>query len=211
MAGLERPCCAISDLDNNELEWFRKMPCPELGALAALDYCERNEIPLPKWALSGVRTALCQRVSGQYSKKLGRSRETGDRLRQDMIHFARYDAVVEVREKQTELANTVAELEELPNCPRKILEEKEKLLAWTGRSLVRAYECAAMMLRDTIAFGCPQTIKRSYLEYHRICNDPSQLARFHLLHPSFIRQLGIKNNLGPQRVRKLVPLYDLTL
>jgi hypothetical protein len=205
MAYLDRPFRSVGELHDDELECFSKMPCRELGVLAALDYCARNQIPLPQSTALAAAPIVAKILRGQQTKNIGRSGGIVSGYRQTMIHFVRHDIVCEIREQQIILAETVAELQTYPNIPTKILKERQRLLDWTGRSLERAYECAAIMLKGTIASGKPATIQRSYFEYRRICKDPSQVMRFHLLHSSIIQLLGIKGNLVPRQVREVVP------
>ena len=211
MANLDRSFHSVGELHDDELECFRRMPCRELGILAALDYCARNQIPLPQSTALAAGPVIAKILRGKQTRNIGRSGGIVSGYRQAMIHFVRHDTVCEIREQQNKLAEMVAELRALPNIPTKILKERQRLLDWIGRSLERAYECAAILLTGTIASGKPTSIQRSYFEYCRICKDQSHVMRFHVLHTGIIQLLGIKGNLVPRQVREVVPLTDLTL
>lgn len=205
MAYLDRLFHSVGELHDDELEYFRRMPCRELGILAALDYCARNQIPLPQSTALAAAQVVAKILRGQQTRNIGRSGGIVSGYRQTMIHFVRHDTVCEIREQQIKLAEMVAELRALPNISTKIHKDRQKILDWIGHSLERAFECAAIFLKGTIASGKPTSIQRSYFEYRRICKDPSQVMRFHVLHTSVIQLLGIKGNLVPRQVREVVP------
>lgn len=210
----KRPFNSIEELHDHQLDCYKALPCRELGTIAALDYCAQHGLTVPQWALGSAPVLMTSLLSGRSTKKRGRAGGIVERLRQDIIHFARYDTVREVREKQTEFYEEVVELKKLKNIPSEVLAEKKKMLAWLGGSLQRAFECAAMILQNTIAFGSPEAMKRSYLEYRRSCGDPAQWLRFYQLSPDLVRRLGIYDDTGiaPHKPgRKFVPFYDRTL
>jgi hypothetical protein len=147
---------------------------------------------------------------GKYrARKRGRSSNVADRLRQNLIHFARYDAVLEIRDKKLHFADMVERYRRDPKIPKAVLEEKQKYLDWVGSTLERAYECASMILRDTISYGGPDAMKASYLLCRKESRNPDLAMRYHDLDPSLIRDLGIE--IDRPQVRKHVPFYDLTL
>jgi hypothetical protein len=92
------------------------------------------------------------------------------------------------------------------------LEDREKTLRWVGRSLKRAFECASMLLAESSAFGGPDAIKSSYLTVEEVNRSRSQPLRYHMLDEDLLASIGVAPISWPQRqVRKVVPLYDLTL
>jgi hypothetical protein len=204
-----RPFGSMAELHHNELECFRHMPDKEVGVLAAFHYCSKHRISPPDWVTTSAATVLINAFGKRRRKNRGRSSNVVDRIRQNLIHFERYDTVLEIREKQLHFADMVKRYRGDPKIPKAILEEKEKFHAWVGSTLERAYECASMILRDTISFGGPDAIKASYLKCGGECRNRALAMRYHILDSSLIRALGIE--LDRPQVRKHVPLFDLTL
>ena len=133
------------------------------------------------------------------------------RYRQDMVDYARWDQVTVVRQKQIEIREEVEELRAKRNVPKSMLEEQEKKLAWVGKTLNRAYECAAMLLEGDEAYGSPEAMKRSYFQVKRNSGGPRHTLRYHLLDPRFLSRLGLKHEIEMRPGRKKVPFYNLTL
>ena len=207
MTRLERSYASVEELDRNELESFREMRPQEFGVLAALDYCLRNAVTPPEWAIRSAIVSIANGLCGRHPKGIGRFGGFVHEYHRLHIHFIRHDAVCEVREKQRELARTVAELQSMRNVPTKLLKEKQKMLKFVGRTLEDAYECAAILLTS----GKPSSIQRSYFEWQKICEDQNQLNHYRLLSPRVLRLLGIYDVPDPQPVSELLPLIDLTL
>ena len=130
-----------------------------------------------------------------------------------MTDYARWAEVKSVRRKQVEIKQ---EVDFLRANPKKAspgwLEDREKMLRWVGRSLKRAFECASMLLADDTAFGGTDAIKSSYLTVEGVNRTQSQPLRYHMLDEDFLASIGVAPIYRPRRqVRKVVPLYDLTL
>jgi hypothetical protein len=182
-----------------------------IATSAALDYCHKHGLVLPSWFVGPAAQIAMGSLRKKKSGKLGRSAEPLDRCRQDMIDFARYDAVCEVREKQKELSREIERFRHLAHTSKSIIEDKEKTLAWAGHTLERAFQCASMILAETSAFGGPDTIKASYSRVRKAMLAPELAYRYHQLDPRFLASLGIKPSQFLGKVRKVVPLFDLTL
>jgi hypothetical protein len=213
MPRFERPFNSIEELHEIELDHLKTMfdSGVAVAVPAALHYCVEHGLDAPPWLMGAATVSHCALLRREKSKKRGRACGAVARYRQDMIDLARSDEVSVVRQVQKEFLQQVEELRALPRVPRELLEEKEKMLAWLGHTLSRAFECASMMLAQTEAFGSPEAMKRSYRQVERNSRDPKQAYRYHVLDHRFLRKLGIKPELGYGRGRKLVPLYDLTL
>jgi hypothetical protein len=113
---------------------------PQIAAVAAVDYCERHHLSWPIW-LTGPATQIVKEslIRGKQGKR-GRSAGPLDRYRQDAVDNARYEEVCTVRDKQDGLVHELQRLRHVPNIPVIMLEDMEKMLAWLGKSLERAFE-----------------------------------------------------------------------
>ncbi len=100
----------------------------------AVDWCETFGEPPPRWVSQGVRAIVAGHVGEQ--KRPGRLGNVKAARRQDMIHFARWDAVKECRERKGQ---------------RGIPDTWEK-----------CYAAVSEMLEGTLAEGAEETIKASY-------------------------------------------------
>jgi hypothetical protein len=196
-----------------ELEALEMMACDgsQIATSAALDYCHRYGPSLPSWFVGPAAQITKESLRKEKTSKRGRSAQPLDRYRQDMVDFARYDAVCEVREKQSELPREVQRLGQLPNVTANVIEGIEKMLAWAGQTWERAFQCASIMLTDTSAFGGSDAIKASYFKVKAAMLIPEQAHRYHILDPQFLASLGMKPFQLLGKVRKVTPLFDLTL
>lgn len=202
-----RPFRSIDELHAEQLECYRRSWHRALGVAAALHYCAKHDLTLPRWVLSAAPIVLGCALSKSLSNKRGRSGSPLARYRQDMVDYARWDAVCEVRSRQISLREELDELRACKAAPRPLTEEHEKLLRWVGHTWLRAYECAAMILAQTIARGGPDAMKGSYI---RVKGNQHPL-RYHLFDRDFLRSLGLEIDCDRQRHRKIIPLHQLTL
>ena len=182
----------------------------ELAPAAALFYCAKFKIESPDWLVQSAARGYCSQLNPDKKKKRGRSAEFVDRYRQDLIDFARWDELCVVREKQTEILEEVMEIRGRKDIPAYIREDREKMLAWVGHSLLRAYECASMLLQGTPAFGGPDAVKTSYRRVQECGRNQSHPFKYHVFDPDFLRAIGIEHPSFWGRGRKIVPLYNLT-
>jgi hypothetical protein len=166
---------------------------------------------LPSWFVGPAAQITKESLRKEKTSKRGRSAQPLDRHRQDMVDFARYDAVCEVREKQNELPRELERLRQLPNVTANVIEGMEKMLAWAGQTWERAFQCASIMLTDTSAFGGSDAIKASYFKVKPAMLIPGQAHRYHILDPQFLASVGMKPFQLLGKVRKVTSLFDLTL
>jgi hypothetical protein len=178
---------------------------------AALNYCAEHELWAPPWLLQSATDLVCDLLIREKSNRRGRSAGYLARYRQDLIDYARWDEVDVVRRKQLEILEEVQQLQKMQNVPPKLLKEREKMLAWVGSTLNRAFECASMLLQNSNAFGSPEAIKRSYFQVRRNSRDPRFRLRYHLLDSGIQRKLGLNSEEKKSRTRKQKPFYELTL
>ena len=182
-----------------------------IAAAAALHYCHKHSLRVPPWLLAAASELLCDLLSREKAKRRGRSCGHVARHRQDRIDYVRWDQVKVIRDKQKDLKEEVQSLRSQANIPRHIMDDRENTLEWAGNTLNRAFECAAMLLEGSDAYGGAEAIKRSYFTVERNSKNPSQRLRYHLLDARFLDKVGISDGMGPRPRRKIVPLYELTL
>jgi hypothetical protein len=158
---------------------------------AALHYCSKHSLPVPDWLRDLFVAGSPARLAAITAKKMGRSNSAAARKYTDMVHYARYDTVCEIREQQLLQQRTLDELRATPNAPRHMILEKERMLRFVGRSLDDAFECASQLLDGTPARGKAGTIKRSYNLVARTSKNPDKAMRFMILDGDFLRSIKI--------------------
>ena len=205
---LKRAFGSLAGLHANRLEDLRVCWHREVSTVAAIHYCTTHQLAPPEWLIEDARNVLFSLLGNVKRERRGRASGALARYRQDMIDYARWDAVREVREKQTEIRKQVDELRAIPSVPKSLLEEREKMLFWVGHDWLRAYECAALILRGTDAAAGADAMKTSYLKVTRNQQDPSQSQRYQIFDPAVVSKLGVRDVLKPARAR---PLFELTL
>lgn len=125
-----------------------------LPALAkAIQLCHRYERPLPAWAVHGALAAVSAQFDASTAGRRGRLANRKVAHQQDMIHYARWDAVKELRDRREELGGIASTWEE-------------------------AYAAVAELLEGTEAAGSEATIKRSYQLVERAFRN-GEGARFY--------------------------------
>jgi hypothetical protein len=125
-----------------------------------------------------------------------------------MIDFMRWDMVRQARYWQKEFSGSLIANAEAPMI-RKF--HPMKMSDWYGHTWFRAYECASMLLRDTLAFGGPDAMKASYCRVERHIDHPIDGWRYFLFDPDFLESIGLKHPSRWEQSSKYVPLYNLTL
>lgn len=211
MAVFERPYNSLDELHETELEHHKKMidSGVPLAVPAAMFYCARHGLNPPWWLVLESAKTHCASLLGNAPKKRGRSSGVVNRYRQDANHYARWDAVVEIRERRKSLQKEVDALRSLPGRQaRNILKEYMKLLDWVGSNDLAAFECAAILLDGTRAQGGPDAVKKSYQKVERNMRNPGTAMRYYMLDPAFLRLIGAA--IEPARQgKKILPLCDL--
>jgi hypothetical protein len=207
-----RPIASFSALHEHELARLETMAQSgvALAVPAALHYCVQHQLSPPPWLLPATTEMLCGLLKREKSTKRGRACGPVARYRQDMIDYARWDQVMVVREKQQEILKQVQKLRSLPTIPKSILDEQEKMLAWVGHTLNRAFECASMLLEGSEAFGSAEAMKRSYFQVRRNSKDSDRTLRYHQLSRHLLLKFGVKESHEIRPRKKSVPLYELT-
>jgi hypothetical protein len=191
VACFERPFKSLDQLHETELDYLKRMI--ESGVVIAIPtakhYCVAHGIDVPIW-LTRISIELeCASLRRDRRKRRGRTANPIARHRQDMRHFDRWSAVCEVREKQDEIRVENEKLRKLPNVPPHLLKEREEMLNRVGSTLEDACRCASDLLAKKESFGCPETMKASYLRVERESRDPKKAMCYHLLDPQFIRKI----------------------
>jgi hypothetical protein len=191
MACFERPFESLQELHETELDCLKKMieSGVEIAIPAAKQYCVTHDIEVPVWLTKDSIELECANLRPGKPKRRGRTANPVARHRQDMRHYERWDAVCEIEEKQKEFRTEIEQLRTLPNVPPRLLKEREEMLRRVGGTLEDRFRCASDLLAKTGSFGCPETIKASYLRVERESDDPKKAMRYHLLDPQFIRKI----------------------
>ncbi len=220
MPRFERPFRSIEELHETQLDDFETMfrSGSDLAIPAAIHYCATHDLFPPAWLTKASDDSLCTALRPYAPKKIGRASDPLVRHRRAMIALARWDEVRIVRDQQENFRRNVTELRALPKTPRgkqqkreQLLEEQEKMLAWLGHTLERAFECASMSLEGTEAAGGSDAVKQSYFKVEKNCRDPKEAMRYYVFDTSFLHRLGLKTPLDVPQVKKFVPMYDLTI
>jgi hypothetical protein len=191
MARFERPFESLEQLHETELDYLKTMIASGvvIAIPAAQHYCVTHGIDVPVW-LTRISIELeCANLRRGKRKRRGRTANPIARHRQDMRHYNRWSAVREVLEKQDEVRAENGKLRALPKVPPHFLKEREELLRRVGSSQEDAFRCASDLLDKTESFGCPETMKASYLRVECESRDPREAVRYHLLDPQFIRKI----------------------
>ena len=191
-----------------------------IAAPAALVICRRYGLTPPSWVVDAAAEQLGRFVRGQSAGKSGHSGSPAGRYRQDQIDYVRWEVVREVREKQKAISQQIRELRSLKPLPTGILRKREKLQRWVGKTWLRAFECAAAMLKEfhpACAAG-PEAVKQSYMKVQQAHGLAG--ARYHLIDAETRKHLALAdpaNEPDPNgrkdqdRGKILRPLYDLTI
>lgn len=177
---------------------------------AAMHYCAEYEVNPPAWLLAMATELLCNLMRRERSTRRGRSCGYVARYRQDMIDLARHSEVDVIRQRQKAILQQVEELRATPNVPKAMLQEREKMLGWIGKTLDRAFECAVPVLEGSQAYAGRDAIKASYFRVERHSRDPKKALRYHVLDAGILRKLGIKHETEYRPGRKKIPFYELT-
>jgi hypothetical protein len=182
---------SLTAFHNRELDWLQTMTRggSGLAPAAALFYCRKNKIAAPDWVIEAASVGYCKALNTTLTKKLGRSSGPVERYQQDMVDYARWEAISDVREKQRRFPEDLKELRSRSNIPKFILEEKRKMLKRVGKTWQSAFQYAATLVRGTPAFGGIAAMKASYYRVER--NSKSGKLRYHLLDPSFLEGIGM--------------------
>src|SRR2546430_12638278 len=108
----ERPFESLEELHETELEYLKRMfdSGVPIAVPAALDYCARHGVTVPRCLTVEAAKMFCSHLSGNAPKGRGRSCGTVNRYRQDAIDYVRWDAVIEVRENRVRLREDIKTL-----------------------------------------------------------------------------------------------------
>lgn len=158
----------------------------------AICACVEGDIPPPPWVMAAMLDTVERLFAGKFSDAAGRTGNPKARYRANLVHYVRWDAVVEVRERQAAYKLEQRQLKAMQLTPR----EREAIEANTrdpGRTWEDAYKLAAKLLIRTAAYGSSATIKNSYLLVQKAASNPPQHWRFYLAKHRTRRQLGISN------------------
>ena len=144
-------------LDRCERGW-RAGSLPALAEVVII--CEGSSLPLPGWATRGVLDTISEQFAGSADRRRGRTARRCEAYRQDMVHYTRWDAVKELRDRREDLSDIIPP-------------------TWE-----EAYSKAASILERTDAAGSEDTMKRSYqLVEREMQRQPGRFFEAYLWRP----------------------------
>lgn len=201
---------SVSGKDRVYLDELSKCPHRVLATAAALHYCKERKLNAPEWATRPAADLLCWFLTMQTGRGQGKPGPIA-RYRSDMITYARWSEVDEVKEQQARIASDITELRQLlaelfPTSPTFVqdrrnlemrLEEKKQIQRWIGQSQQEAYFCAAALLADSPFAAGPQSMEDAYNKVQSDFEDPTQAKRYFSFHPTFMYQMGLADLSGP--------------
>ena len=211
MAERKGPHGGLKEFHEAELNKFYRMSAVnrDVAAFAALHYCNRHGLSVPDWLKPMMLAIFAQNIGPKPKRPVGRAGTPITRFRQDIIHYARWDTVCEVRDQQKNIRQQVEELQGVSGGEH-ILADREKMLHWVGHDFLRAYECASILLEETDAHGGPDAVKHSYCTVQRCSKDARQAMRFCLIDRSVLVALGLGELANMSFSMNLTPFYDRT-
>ncbi len=162
-----------------------------VSVVTALDWRHRWNEPLPKWLIAALDSTYPKLLRSDRPDQRGRTANSLARYKADMRHYARWDAVVYIRERQQERR------EERDALLKDGLSEEEVDAVFAndrdpGKTWEDAYEKAAEDLKGTPAYCSPSTVKNSYRIVQRIFREGGvEPGRFRVSSASVLRRLRI--------------------
>jgi hypothetical protein len=205
MARFQRPYDSTEELYETELEDLRFMSNAglNLAVAAAMAYCAKYGLAHPAWLSLASTKMMCELLSKTAAAGCGRSSGVTNRHRQDMIHYDRWSAVLEIREGRERLRKEIATLRALPGRrAHDVRRRYEKLLDHIGSSDLQAFPIASDMLAPTAAHGGADAIKRSFRKVEADLKDPLKAARYRILDRDFAKASGAAPKARKAKVRK---------
>jgi hypothetical protein len=209
-----RPVDGLEDFHARRLETLENMSLSihrRIAVAAALDYCARHGLNAPPWLVTAAAEVLREVLRRERSTKRGRSCGSVARYRQDQIDFERWDVVQYVRQNQKKTVEDIKELSSMKRPSKDLLTERQRMLHWAGRTWLRTFECASMILKGRQAHAGPDAVRTSYKTVERSIRNEDWSVRYHMLDQEFLRWFGFEGPLDRKQGTKIVPLYDLTL
>ena len=145
-----------------------------IGCPAALHLCVKYRVdPVPDWVLCAAAKMCLEYVRGCSPINRGRASSIVGRHRQNMIHLARQETVLEIRDNRVQLAEELSKIANLSGPQALAMREHLKNLKdLIGKNNEVAFECASILLKGTYAEGQPGSIKRSFDLVQRESRDP---------------------------------------
>src|SRR4051812_33184399 len=112
-----RPTSRTLELYARELNRLRRVAeaGSELAPAAALFFCARYDVAVPKWLVLLAARGYCMHLAPTKNKKRGRAAGPIERCRQDMIDLMRWEDVRDIRYKQREYLENALSLRSSKN------------------------------------------------------------------------------------------------
>lgn len=196
-----------------ELDWLRAMSAHnDIGVAAGIYHCANFEICPPLWLTKAAAKLLIELLKREKSQNRGRTAGRIARYRQDLWDFARWCAVIDIRELRE---RTKQDLKEWVECAarEKLTQDEEehfhrlkRTSAWLRHD---TFECASMTLRGSDAYAGAVAVKRSYRRVQAAYSAHAP-ARYHLMYGDFVFKIGLDWPGSYKPGTKWVPFYELT-
>lgn len=153
----------------------------EAGALPALYdaivLCRRFDHSPEDWMMGQLEIIMEHILSGRLTTPRRQYVPKISKYRNHMKHYVRWDAVIEIREKQAEFRKDLEHLKKIKNVRKNLREDLEKQYKAIGKTWVQDFEVASRMLRGTYARGSAETFRKSYYLVQRQMAGKAKLSR----------------------------------
>lgn len=181
----------------------------ELATAAAMDYCAREGICPPWWAVERAAALMCDLLKREKAQKRGRAAGHIARYRQDLIDLERFDAILAIRRFRQRVRSDVKIVRSFGQKFQKSKQygyiKKER--AWLRHGTL---QCASMYLSGRDARAGVDAIKASCRRIRRNTVGKTIPDQYYVFDGQFLRQIGLFDLLERKPGTKWFPLYDLT-
>lgn len=194
-------------LFEEELERHRKVAAyNDIAFAAAFHLCASEGKCPPQWLVKAVDDLLIELLKREKSTNRGRSAGRVARCRQDLWDFERSCAVDEVRRIRSETAHELEIMTDYPPEFENRFIHIKKAQKWLSYG---TFECAAMYLRGTFAWGSPHAVRKSYRKVRKAFATRSGNWRYYMFPGDFLGRVGIPYPFTLMPGTKIANFYDL--
>jgi hypothetical protein len=161
----------------------------------AVQYCLEWRVNPPRWVLEAVADRLASSALGKPPKKVGRAAGGLARDKMDMIHFARWDFVEDMKRARKEWMGELGELNKLPKSDQSaaIIARIEHEVRRIGATVDEVFRRASELLIGTSLAGSPEAIKSSFWRVERDFKHPVRRFRYYVFSHQTLRAVGLEN------------------
>ena len=160
-----------------------------LALYEALALCRIESSSPEGWMLDAMLEFMEEHI-GRVPQGRGRTGNRLARIRQDLVHYARWDAVKEVRDYQEAQRRALDKLKDLDLSEADRRHVAGQIRSF-GATFEEALDHASKLLKGTPAGGSRETMRASYWKVHRAMRKPQQVGGFLVLQPATRRRFGL--------------------